>query len=92
MLSRVVRFVKECGLLKLLSVKFLIVLLATLAFDVVANSFFATMRSHSGNEVTIRPKLSAPEFLFDVRTARKYLTGRNALDSANDFGGAVSWH
>jgi hypothetical protein len=75
--------------LQLLRVQKTVLLLPTLAGDIVADRLLAAMTPDGVNVVAARPERPAPELLPHRRDAPEDLTGRDALDRRHDPGRAV---
>src|SRR6266567_8339787 len=57
-----------------------LLIIATLLFDVVSYRGFVAMFSHRTAKIPVRPKLSSPQMLFDLRTQSENLPRRYAFD------------
>lgn len=56
---------------------------------IVANGIGIAVLPNCRHEVTVRPKLTTPQLLFDVRATREDLAGGQTLDQLDNFGRAV---
>jgi hypothetical protein len=65
---------------------------AALLLNVRAHHPFVPVLAHRVSVIPVRPKLTSPELLLDLRTTLKHLSGRQALYQRHDLGHAVSWY
>ena len=65
---------------ELLDVQLLIILLLALLLDIAADCIFASASPNRADVVAIRPKLAAPQLLFNTRYLLENLTRGDALD------------
>lgn len=68
----------------------LILLLMPLLLYVVPDCVFIAMAANGTREITVSPKLTTPQLLFDMRTQAKYLPCCDALDQRYQLCDAVS--
>jgi len=61
---------------------------STLVFDIVLNDLFVRILSHRVYIISLRPKLSAPQLLFDFGMLFEDALGRDAFDDLGDTGGS----
>lgn len=67
-------------------------LLAALLSDIVGNGVFGGVLTNGADIVAVTPEFTAPQFFLYAGHTGKDFAGREALDSAHNFGGTVTGH